>query len=161
MQLVSNYGYAGLYFYFLVDTLGILLPSKSILALIGFMIGEGVFSHSPVVAAAVLGSLTGVTISFSIGRKICQPAAEKYGRRIFITPERLMKAEKWFGRFGSPFIVFAYFVPGMRHVTPYLCGIARLPYCKVMFFSAIGSLLWVVTFTYIGRLIQANFFINY
>jgi membrane protein DedA with SNARE-associated domain len=157
MQLVSNYGYAGLYFYFLVDTLGILLPSKSILALIGFMIGEGVFSYAPVVAAAVLGSLTGVTVSFSIGRNIGHPAAEKYGRRIFITPERLIKAEKWFGKFGAPFIVFAYFVPGMRHVTPYLCGIARLSYYKVIFFSAIGSLMWVVTFTYVGRLIQANF----
>lgn len=121
------------------------------------MIGEGVFSYAPVVAAAVLGSLTGVTVSFSIGRNIGQPAAEKYGRRILITPERLIKAEKWFGRFGAPFIVFAYFVPGMRHVTPYLCGISRLSYCKVIFFSAIGSLLWVVTFTYIGRLIQANF----
>ncbi len=157
MQLVSNYGYGGLYFYFLVDTLGILLPSKSILALIGFLIGEGVFSHYPVIAAAVLGSLSGVTISFSIGRKICQPAAGKYGRLIFITPERLMKAEKWFDRFGAPFIVFAYFVPGMRHVAPYLCGISRLSYFKVIFFSAVGSLLWVVTFTYIGRLIQANF----
>lgn len=104
-----------------------------------------------------LGGLTGVTVSFSIGRNICKPAAEKYGRRFFITPERLIKAEKWFGRFGAPFIVFAYFVPGMRHVTPYLCGITRLSYYKVILCSAVGAFLWVVTFTYIGRLIQANF----
>jgi membrane protein DedA with SNARE-associated domain len=155
-QLVSNYGYPGLYFYFLVDALGILLPSKSILALIGFMIGEGVFSYPPVVVTAVLGSLTGVTVSFSIGRNICKPAAEKFGRRFFVTPERLIKAEKWFGRFGAPFIIIAYFVPGMRHITPYLCGIARLPYYKVILYSAVGAFLWVVTFTYLGRLIQAN-----
>jgi membrane protein DedA with SNARE-associated domain len=157
MQLVSNYGYASLYFYFLIDTLGILLPSKSILALIGVLIGEGILNYTPVVVTAVLGSLTGVTVSFSIGRNICKPAAEKYGQRIFITPERLRKAEKWFGRFGAPFIVFAYFVPGMRHVTPYLCGISRLSYCKVILYSAVGAFLWVVTFTFIGRLIQANF----
>jgi membrane protein DedA with SNARE-associated domain len=161
MQLVSNYGYVGLYFYFLIDTLGILLPSKTILTMIGILIGEGFFNYTPVVVTAVLGSLTGVSISFSIGRNICKPAAKKYGRRFFITPERLKKAEKWFSRFGAPFIIFAYFVPGMRHVTPYLCGISGMSYYKVIFFSAIGALLWAGVFTFIGRLIQANFFINY
>jgi membrane protein DedA with SNARE-associated domain len=156
LQLVSNYGYIGLYIYFIIDALGVLLPSKSILAMIGYLIGKGVFSHVPVVATAVLGSLTGVTVSFTIGRNVLQPATEKYGRRLFITPEKLLRAEKWFNRYGAPFIVIAYFIPGMRHVTPYLCGITRLPYFKVIFFSAIGAFLWVVTFTYIGRLIQEN-----
>lgn len=156
MQLVTNYGYLGLYIYFIIDTLGVLLPSKSILALIGYLIGKGVFSYTHVVAVAVLGSLTGVSVSFAAGRNILQPAAEKYGRRFRITPDKLLKAQKWFGRFGAPFIVLAYFVPGMRHVTPYLCGISRLSFLKVLFFSAIGAFLWVVTFTYIGRLIQEN-----
>lgn len=156
LQLILEYRYIGLYTYFIIDALGILLPSKSILALIGFLTGKGVFSYAPVLATAVLGSLTGVTVSFSIGRNILHPAAEKHGSRLFITPEKLLKAEGWLGKYGAPFIVFAYFIPGMRHVTPYLCGIARLPYRKVIFFSAIGAFAWAFTFTAIGRFIQEN-----
>jgi len=95
LQLVTNYGYLGLDIYFIIDTLGVLLPSKS---------------------------------------------------------EKLLKAGEWFCKYGAPFIVFAYFIPGMSHVTPYLCGISRLSFLKVLFFSTIGAFLWVVTFTYIGRL---------
>lgn len=70
MQLVTNYGYLGLYIYFIIDTLGVLHPSKSILALIGYLIGKEVYIYTHVVAAAVLGSLTGVSVSFAVGSNI-------------------------------------------------------------------------------------------
>ncbi|OPX84056.1 DedA family protein [Pelotomaculum sp. PtaB.Bin117] len=149
-QFISSHGYTGLYLYFVLDTLGVLLPSKSILTLIGFFVERGILSFVPVVITAVLGSLTGVSVSYFIGRKIGNPFFEKYGRFISVTPEKLLKAEAWAGRYGAPAIVLAYFVPGLRHITPYLSGITRLPYWKVMFFSAAGALLWVTVFINLG-----------
>lgn len=154
--MISSYGYAGLYLYFLFDTMGVFLPSKSILTLIGVLVGRGVLGFTPVVITAVSGSLTGVSISYFIGKNIGKPAAEKYGRYIRMTPEKLLKAEKWFAKYGAAVIVFAYFVPGLRHITPYLSGITRLPYWKVMLFSAIGAFLWVNTFVYLGRFLGGN-----
>ena len=154
--MISNYGYIGLYLYFVLDTLGIFLPSKSILTLIGVLVGKGVFNFAPVVAAAVSGSLTGVTVSYHIGKNIGRPAADKYGRLVRLTPEKLLKAEKWFGKCGPVVIIFAYFIPGLRHVTPYLSGIMGLPYWKVILFSAAGAVLWVFTFLWLGRFIEAN-----
>lgn len=118
--------------------------------------GRGVLGFTPVVITAVSGSLTGVSISYFIGKNIGKPAAEKYGRYIRMTPEKLLKAEKWFAKYGAAVIVFAYFVPGLRHITPYLSGITRLPYWKVMLFSAIGAFLWVNTFVYLGRFLGGN-----
>lgn len=155
-QSISNYGFIGLYLYFVIDTMGVLLPSKSILTLIGVLVGKGVFGFTPVLLTAVSGSLTGVTISYYIGKNIGKPAAEKYGRYIRITPEKLLKAEKWFAKYGAVVIVFAYFAPGLRNITPYLSGITRLPYWKVILFSAIGSFLWVVTFVHLGQYLGGN-----
>lgn len=155
-QLISNYGTIGLYLYFVVDTMGVFLPSKSILTLIGVLVDKGVFGFTPVVLTAVSGSLTGVSISYLIGKNIGKPAAEKYGRYIRVTPEKLLQAEKWFTRYGAAVIVFAYFVPVLRHITPYLSGITRLPYWKVILFSAVGASLWVITFVSLGRFLGGN-----
>lgn len=155
-QLISNYGTLGLYLYFVFDTMGVFLPSKSILTFIGVLVGRGVFGFTPVVLTAVLGSLTGVSISYLVGKNVGKPVAEKYGRMIGVTPGRLLKAEKWFDKYGSPVIVFAYFIPGLRHVSPYISGITRLPYWKVILFSAIGAFLWVLTFVNLGRLFGGN-----
>jgi len=154
--LISNYGTFGLYLYFTIDTLGVFLPSKSILTFIGVLVGRGVFGFTPVVLTAVSGSLTGVSISYFIGKNVGKPVAEKYGRVLRITPEKLLKAEKWFKQYGAAVIVFAYFVPGLRNITPYLAGITRLPYWKVILFSAIGAFLWATVFIYLGRFLGGS-----
>lgn len=120
------------------------------------LVGQGFFELGPVVAAAVAGSLTGVSVSYHIARKIGKPALDKYGKRLHITPERLELAEKWFASYGAGFIVIAYFIPGLRHVTPYLAGIARLSFWKTISFSFVGAALWVFAFIYLGHFLAAN-----
>lgn len=140
----------------MVDTLGVFLPSKTILTFVGVLVGQGVFGLGPVVSTAIAGSLTGVSISYHLGRKLGQPALDKYGKRLRLTPERLRQAEAWFARYGPGFIVVAYFTPGLRHLTPYLAGIARLPFWKTILFSALGAFLWVSAFVYLGSLLAGN-----
>lgn len=158
-QLISDYGYLGLYLFFSGDTMGVFLPSKSILAFIGVLINKGFFNFPGVLVSTVLGSLTGVTISFFIGKKIGKPFAQKYGKYIALTEGRLSNAEKWFNKYGPPVIVIAYFIPGLRHVTPYLMGITGVQYSTVMFFSAIGASLWVTAFVSLGRFLENYLYI--
>jgi len=141
-QLISDYGYIGLYLFFSGDTMGVFLPSKSVLTFVGVLINKGILSYTGVIIAVVLGSLTGVTISYFIGSKIGKPFACRYGKYVALTDARMAKAENWFNKYGPPVIIVAYFIPGLRHVTPYLMGITCVPYWTVVFFSAIGATLY-------------------
>lgn len=106
----------------------VLLPSKAILTVIGFLVGRGLLYLIPVMFTTVLASMTGVSLYYFIGRKIGTPFFRKYGHFIRLTPERLLKAELLAMRYGAPVIVMSFFMPGLRHITPYLLGITRLPF---------------------------------
>ncbi|MDD4169335.1 MAG: DedA family protein [Desulfotomaculaceae bacterium] len=153
VQFVSSHGYTGLYLFVVCDTLIVFLPSKAILSLMGFFVGRGLLSFLPVMIMAVLGSMTGVSLCYFVGRKVGAPFFKKYGRFICLTPERLIKAEVLAGKYGALVIVLSYFVPGLRHITPYLSGITRMPYWKVMLFTAAGSALWATVFIGLGLIL--------
>jgi membrane protein DedA with SNARE-associated domain len=72
-QLFSSYGYIVLYLYFTIDTLGIIIPSKSVLSFLGILIVNNVLEFLPVLITAISGSLTGVSLSYVIGKKIGSP----------------------------------------------------------------------------------------
>lgn len=151
MGLVRQYGYVGLYFLFVVDTLGVFLPSKTMLMISGFLVAQGYLQHFPLFLATLSGSLTGFLTGYTIGVKVGKPFLDKYGRYMHLKPERLEQAEKWFAKYGSAAILVAYFLPGVRHIVPYLSGMAQMPFRKVMSFASLGATLWILTFTSIGR----------
>ena len=156
LNLLQQYGYIGLYFLFVIDTLGVFLPSKTMLMVSGFLVSQGYIKHIPLFFAALTGSLTGFFAGFLIGVKFGKPFLDKYGKYLHLTPELLVKAEKWFARYGTAAILIAYFIPGLRHIVPYLSGMAQMPARKVMLCAFTGATLWILTFTFIGRFVGNN-----
>jgi membrane protein DedA with SNARE-associated domain len=155
-HLLQHYGYIGLYLLFIIDTLGVFLPSKTILIISGFLVSQGFIKHLPLFIAALAGSLTGFFTGYQVGTKVGKPFLDKYGKCIYLTPKLLRKAEKWFDAYGTAAILIAYFIPGLRHIVPYLSGIAQMPVRKVMLCAFSGATLWVLTFTLIGRFLGNN-----
>lgn len=151
LQLISGYKYAGIYAFFVIDTLGVFLPSKTILTITGVLVQAGRLSFPPLFLSALAGSLSGFCISYTIGIRVGKPFFQKYGRFLRISPSGLEKAENWFNRFGPAFIIVAYFTPGLRHITPYLSGIAGMSFYKAIAFAAAGAALWITTFVSLGR----------
>lgn len=151
LYVISTYKYAGIYVYFVIDTLGVFLPSKTVLTLTGILVQTGELSFAPLFLAAISGSLTGFCISYTIGLKVGKPFFLKYGKYLRITDEKIARAEKWFNRFGPAFIMIAYFTPGLRHITPYLSGITGMTFPRTIAFAAIGAALWITTFVSLGR----------
>ncbi|MBY6088661.1 DedA family protein [Priestia flexa] len=50
------------------------------------------------------------------------------------------KAEHWIRKYGSPAIIVSYFIPGMRHVTGYFCGISHMSLKSYMLYAYVFSL---------------------
>jgi membrane protein DedA with SNARE-associated domain len=102
------------------------------------------------VLVSFAGAVTGMTISYMIGKKVGKPLFNKYGRWVGMTPKRFNKVEDWFVRFGPWAIVLGYFIPGIRQVTFYISGISVMPFKKYLFVAGLSGLSWVVIFISIG-----------
>jgi membrane protein DedA with SNARE-associated domain len=56
-------------------------------------------------------------------------------------------------RWGAWGLLFGYFIPGVRHVTAYVAGTARLSLRVFACFAYTGALVWSGTFVSIGYLV--------
>ena len=57
----------------------------------------------------------------------------------------MAKVRAWLDRRGAPVILLTYYIPGVRHVVPYLIGIGEMPYWKFAIIAFSGGLAWTST----------------
>lgn len=147
---IAHYGYFGIYFLLLLGIVGIPVPDETLIALTGFMIYRGELSLIPSFFSAWAGSISGITISYFIGKGFGRFVLQKYGRYIHLTPENLEKAHSWFNRFGHWALFLGYFIPGVRHITAIFAGMSRLEYPEFALYTYAGGGVWVAAFLSIG-----------
>jgi len=153
LQIISEYGYISLFLALMLGIIGLPIPDETLLTFAGYLVSQGTLHYFLALPVAFLGSFTGMTISYYIGFYIGSPFIEKYGKRIFITPEKLKKVEKWFERFGKWTVTFGYFIPGIRHFTAYSSGISKWPYATFVLYAMTGDIFWTFTFITLGYLL--------
>jgi membrane protein DedA with SNARE-associated domain len=79
-----------------------------------------------------------------------RPLAERHGRYIFLTRERLERATRFFDRHGGKIIIVARFIEGLRQANGIIAGISGLRWPRFLVFNAIGAALWVAVWTSVG-----------
>ncbi|MEC0239080.1 DedA family protein [Paenibacillus dokdonensis] len=151
MVYLTQYGYIALFVLLALGILGIPVPDETLIATFGGMIAQGHFHFAGALTVTFLGSMTGMMISYILGRKLGKPLLDRYGKWIRMTPTRLQSTEAWFKRYGSWSIVLGYFVPGLRHLSSYMAGISKVPFGRYLLYAASGALLFCTTFLLIGH----------
>ena len=162
---IDLYGYFGLYFALVFGIIGLPIPDESLLTLSGYFISTGRFQFIPTVLAAFLGSMSGITISYWIGRAGGYRIVHKYGPKIHLTDERLQAVNRWFDRIGKWTLTVGYFIPGVRHFTALIAGASQLRYPLFALFAYSGGLIWSLTFVtlgyYLGETWRSSFHSGY
>lgn len=153
LHWVSSYGYIGLSVAMFLAIIGLPIPGSTLLVVSGLFIAQGKLQWLPAVIASVLGNLAGMGVTYYIGWKAGQPLLHKYGQKIMLTPDRQMKLEQWFHRFGNMIVMLGFFSANTRRFTGYLAGIHRLPRRTFFFFSLAGSFAWTVLVLLLSRYI--------
>ena len=153
LHWIEAYKYLGIYISLALGLVGLPVPDETILTFAGFMVYQGRLGFLFTLGTSVAGSLTGMSVSYFLGKKIGQPVIKKFGKYVHITPERLKKAEDWFRRYRGKSIIAGYFVPGLRHLAAYFAGISELGYVTFLSLAAVGATLWVLLFISLGRLL--------
>ena len=150
---LSQYGYAGLFILLMLGIVGLPVPDETLLIFCGYLIHDRRLRPWLTVFSGFTGSVTGISVSYLIGRTVAQRAIARYGRFLRITPARLEEVNVWFQRTGEWLLTFGYFIPGVRHFTAVVAGMSGLDYPKFALFAYGGAAVWVSTFLGLGYLV--------
>ena len=157
LNLLAQWGYAGVFLLMTLEGATLPVPSEIVLPLTGFLVYNHTLDFWPAVLVASLGGLLGTIIDFSIGYYLGRPAVMRYGRRIGLSEQKLMVAERWFARHGSLAVLIARFVPLLRTVIAFPAGVAKMKIGKFLVFSTVGIVLWDIILIYLGVLAGQNY----
>lgn len=149
-EWIAQYGYAGIFSLLVLGIVGLPVPDETLLVFSGYLVYRGQLHLLPTIAAAFLGSLCGISVSYTLGRLTGYFFIEKYGSKVHIKMERVHQVREWFRRLGRFALTFGYFIPGVRHLTAYVAGASELEAPVFALFAYAGALLWSTSFILLG-----------
>ena len=156
LNFVSHFGYVGLFGILMFGIIGLPVPDEILIAFIGYLVSQGKMNYFLSILTGSIGSFVGMSLSFFLGERFGLPLLKKYGRTIHITPQRIERVDQWFERFGKIVVTMGYFIPGLRHLTAFTAGISKWRYGTFALYAAPGAILWVFTFTTLGRFLGVH-----
>lgn len=149
-HIVLTFGYPGIFGLLMLGIIGLPVPDETLLAFCGYLANKGELLLVPTILAAFLGSCSGITVSYFIGRVPGLALLKKYGKHLHVTEERIDKVHFWFEKIGKWLLVFGYFIPGVRHLSAMVAGSSKLQYAEFAPFAYAGALLWSTMFVSAG-----------
>ncbi|MFK0155312.1 DedA family protein [Streptomyces sp. NPDC090499] len=145
--LLTHYGYWAVGAVVLVEDFGVPAPGETILIAAGVYAGAGQLNVAAVAVIAFAAAVAGDNIGYLIGHTGGRVFVHRWGRYVFVTPERFQKAEEFFARHGGKIVVVARFVEGLRQVNGIIAGTSGMPWPRFLVFNALGAALWVGLWT--------------
>jgi membrane-associated protein len=155
----------------LVQTGGLLLIALIIFAESGMMVGflfpgdtllfsAGILAASdklPIVltlvviaAAAILGDNIGYLIGRHLGRRLFKKDS------LVFRHDYIMRAEKFYEKYGSKTMLLAHFVPIVRTFAPVTAGAGKMNHKQFIIFDAIGDIAWALAVTLLGYFVGSR-----
>jgi membrane protein DedA with SNARE-associated domain len=147
---LNHYGYLAVVGLVLFEDFGLPVPGETILILAAVYAGTGRLNVLLVGLLGFLAAVLGDNIGFAIGHVGGQRLIKRYGRYIFLTPDRIDRTTAFFERHGGWIIVFARFIEGLRQANGIIAGTSGIRWAKFLAFNAIGAALWAAAWTSVG-----------
>jgi membrane protein DedA with SNARE-associated domain len=113
----------------------------------------GFHAYLAVVVVGVAANVAGACAGWALGRYGGHALLERHGRWLHATPERIARAERWFGRFGTVAVPLGFATPLIRSFVALPAGILEWPLRRlvplslagcVVFCSAVAGVGWAV-----------------
>ena len=147
---LSEFGAPALFVLLALGVVGVPLPDETLLAFAGVLIGQGRMHPVTAAIAAIGGAMSGITLSYGLGRFAGLPLLLRYGSRLHVDADAVARVRAWYDRGGKWLLAGGYFIPGARHVTAILAGASKLSVGTFMAFAYVGAALWASCFLTIG-----------
>jgi membrane-associated protein len=157
-HFVREHQALGLFLAIFAEELGIPLPAPGdvIIAWGGYLTTTGAIPYPLAYVAVIGGAVTGSFCLYSLSRRFGHPFLLRFGRYIGLYPERLVKAERAFQRWGPWAIIVGRHIPGMRIVLSAFAGVFQVKARVFVPCVFVSASIWAAIFLEIGRLLGRN-----
>ncbi|MEH7335320.1 VTT domain-containing protein [Neobacillus drentensis] len=153
ITLFEHHSYLILFIGIFLELMALPISGEFLMSYAGYFVFQGKMNYILALLTVFAAGGAGLTVTYWIGKAGGYKLIEKYGKYIHMGPERYKKTAAWFERSGSKLLVFAYFIPGIRHFTGYISGISQMPFRKFILPAYIGSFLWGFCFITLGKVL--------
>jgi membrane protein DedA with SNARE-associated domain len=141
--LLEHWRYPAIFLVVILGNVGLPVPEESVLALAGFLAARGRLHLPGVLAVGALAAIIGDNLGYWAGRRYGREALARYGRYVWITPDRLAKASAAMTRHGGLAVFAARFVPGVRSLAGPVAGATGMRALTFVVSNALGALAYV------------------
>jgi len=141
-QLITDWGYAGIFFVVILGNIGLPVPEETVLAVAGYLVWSGRLQLLPVLIVALVSAVAGDNLGYWLGRHYGRAAVDRYARWL-LKPGRLMVAESFVSRYGALAVCIARFVGGFRFLAGPLAGAVGLPFRSFLRGNLLGAVFFV------------------
>jgi len=149
-RLVESYGYAVVFLFVAIESLGIPLPGETVLVTAAALAALGHLSIWWVIAFAATGGIVGDAAGYWIGRLGGLALIKRYGRVVHVDEHKLEKVRSFFDRYGSKAVFFGRFIALLRTWAALLAGTAEMPYRVFTLYNVLGGITWATLFGTLG-----------
>ena len=128
------------------------LPGDSLLFAAGSFAALGVIDINVLLPLLIIAAIAGDTANYWIGREGGTRILKHRHLSRFINDHHLAKAQAFYEKHAFLSIILARFMPIVRTFAPFVAGMTKMDYRKFMIYNAIGGMIWVTLFLWIGFL---------
>lgn len=152
-DIVDPWAYGFILFISLCETVplvGSFVPGQILLLLAGAMVKRGVLGFWELVAFAAIGAILGDLANYGVGKKYGEAILVKYGKRVFLMPDRLEKLKEVLRQYTGRTLMLGRFSSVTRWAAPFLAGSMGISFPKFMAYNVVGGLGWSLALIALG-----------
>ncbi|HTT94715.1 MAG TPA: DedA family protein [Solirubrobacterales bacterium] len=150
VNVINDTGLVGVFLLMGAGSACIPIPSEAVMLFAGFTVSEGHHTLLEILIAGFLGNMVGSWLTYAIGYYGRIDLMER-NKLIHVSPDRLARVDGWFQRHGDVTVLVCRVIPLVRAFISLPAGLAKMPFWRFTWLTALGSLPWVVGFGLLGR----------
>ena len=147
---VENWGYLGVFLLMALESSIVPVPSEVVMPPAAYLAAQGRLDMIGVIASGTLGSYFGSIVSYFVSKWVGLPIVNRFGKYVFLKPEKVEHATAWVQRFGAGGIFFARLLPVVRHLVSIPAGILSMPFGRFSLATITGAGLWCTILSLYG-----------
>jgi membrane protein DedA with SNARE-associated domain len=151
-HLLNTIGWGGVVAIMTLESANIPIPSEVTMPLAGWMLTQSLWQAAWQGGLfGALGCTLGSVLSYALGAFGGRPLLDKYGKYILVKKEDLVKADRWFTRWGDWAAFLSRLLPIVRTFISFPAGVVKVNFVRFVAFTFTGSFVWCAALAVGGR----------
>ena len=152
ISFIEQVGYVALFLVLCLGLIGLPIPNETVVMTGGALAAAEVLDPGPAYLMTFLGICSAMTFSYSVGRFAGSKLSTWFQNQKNIS-RFLARSEALSEKYGGYAICMSLFLPFVRHATPYVVGMNRLPFKRFILFAYPSAFVWTSIYFIIGSLV--------